>query len=213
MDESAVKLFRVAEHEIDGRTEDSRYPLAGMDRCLSIFTIRGETNAKSRMCLVEFNFGTSTVVRKHLNPPIEERFPWCEYVVRCGWMPSGERLANIGVTFMFSVWAQLLDRKQERIALVELPLSDFIPEDGLVPSPSHKILTSDTSPYWINVGHPLDSTNEKVSDLLHVFDDGRILWTSEASGFRHIYLLNPTLGQSTPLTSGAWQVSGRGNNI
>ena len=59
----------------------------------------------------------------------------------------------------FSVWAQLLDRSQQRLVLVVIPLSLFIPTqsensmeyDGMDFSETIKILIDETSDVWINV--------------------------------------------------------------
>ncbi|HXV61823.1 MAG TPA: DPP IV N-terminal domain-containing protein, partial [Vicinamibacteria bacterium] len=80
---------------------------------------------------------------------------------------------------------QLLDRDQERLELIEVD-----PVTGR----SRSILVEE-SPYWIN-----------VSDDLSYFESGSaFLWTSERTGFRHIYLYRD--GKlASPLTKGDWQV-------
>ncbi|MFB0515843.1 MAG: S9 family peptidase [Candidatus Neomarinimicrobiota bacterium] len=48
-----------------------------------------------------------------------------------------------------------------------------------------------------------------VTDDLHFIDDGRrFIWTSEESGYRHVYLHDLAAGQARALTSGDWEVSG-----
>jgi dipeptidyl-peptidase-4 len=62
---------------------------------------------------------------------------------------------------------------------------------------STTILT-DTDKYWLN-----------LSDDLHFFADGqRFLWTSERSGYRHIYLYDITGKLLKQLTNGDWAVTG-----
>jgi dipeptidyl-peptidase 4 len=57
---------------------------------------------------------------------------------------------------------------------------------------------SEKDQYWIN-----------VSDDLHFLKDGkRFLWTSERSGYRHIYLYDLDGKQVAQLTHGDWEVSG-----
>ena len=57
-------------------------------------------------------------------------------------------------------------------------------------------LLSEQDKYWIN-----------VSDDLHFLDDGqRFLWSSERSGFRHLYLYDLNGQQVAQLTHGDWQV-------
>ena len=62
---------------------------------------------------------------------------------------------------------------------------------------SSTILT-DTDKYWLN-----------LSDDLYFFADGqRFLWTSERSGYRHIYLYDISGKLLKQLTSGDWAVTG-----
>ncbi|HET7106201.1 MAG TPA: S9 family peptidase [Candidatus Acidoferrum sp.] len=57
-------------------------------------------------------------------------------------------------------------------------------------------LLTDKDPYWIN-----------VSDDLHFFEDGkRFLWSSERSGYRHLYLYDMGGKQLTEVTRGEWEV-------
>jgi dipeptidyl-peptidase 4 len=52
-----------------------------------------------------------------------------------------------------------------------------------------------------------DSSWINVSDDLHFFKDGkRFLWSSERSGFRHLYLYGPD-GKPAQLTQGDWEVT------
>ncbi len=53
-----------------------------------------------------------------------------------------------------------------------------------------------------------DSAWVDVTDDLHFIDDGRrFIWTSEESGFRHIYLHDMETGAKQALTSGDWEMS------
>lgn len=57
---------------------------------------------------------------------------------------------------------------------------------------------SESDPYWIN-----------VSDDLYFLRDGkRFLWSSERSGYRHLYLYNLEGKQLGQLTKGDWEVTG-----
>src|SRR5437588_4017253 len=59
------------------------------------------------------------------------------------------------------------------------------------------ILLSDKDAYWIN-----------VSDDLRFLKDGkRFLWSSERSGYRHLYLYDFSVKQPLQLTKGDWEVS------
>ena len=62
---------------------------------------------------------------------------------------------------------------------------------------THTVLT-ESVPNWIN-----------VSDDLHFFSDGkRFLWSSERTGYRHLYLYNLEGQQLAQLTKGEWEVTG-----
>ncbi|MGH9321388.1 MAG: S9 family peptidase, partial [Vicinamibacteria bacterium] len=80
---------------------------------------------------------------------------------------------------------QLLNRGQDELELV---LVD--PAKG-----RSRSAAIERDPYWIN-----------VNDDLHFLDGGkRFLWTSERTGFRHVYLFEN--GGSSALTEGEWEVS------
>jgi dipeptidyl-peptidase 4 len=55
---------------------------------------------------------------------------------------------------------------------------------------------SETDQYWIN-----------VSSDLHFLKDGRFLWSSERSGYRHLYLYDLEGKELAQLTKGEWEVS------
>ncbi len=64
------------------------------------------------------------------------------------------------------------------------------------PPENRKPCLSEQDKYWIN-----------LSDDLHFLGDGkRFLWSSERSGFRHLYLYDLSGKQLAQLTSGDWQV-------
>ena len=59
------------------------------------------------------------------------------------------------------------------------------------------VLLSERDPYWIN-----------VSDDLHFLKDGkRFLWSSERTGYRHLFLYDLTGKQLAQITKGDWEVS------
>ena len=57
-------------------------------------------------------------------------------------------------------------------------------------------LLTEQDQYWIN-----------VSDDLRFFKDGRFLWSSERSGYRHLYLYDSSGKQLAQLTKGDWEVT------
>ncbi len=56
---------------------------------------------------------------------------------------------------------------------------------------------SENDPYWINIG----------DDLYFLKDGKRFLWSSERSGYRHLYLYDLEGKQLAQLTKGEWEVS------
>uniref|UniRef100_A0A182K1I5 Peptidase S9 prolyl oligopeptidase catalytic domain-containing protein n=1 Tax=Anopheles christyi TaxID=43041 RepID=A0A182K1I5_9DIPT len=107
VDESDVSLYTFPSSQSSGRDyEEYRFPRAGT------------SNAKSKLKLVQFrlseNLRITDVCIKELQCPLTFAFPWLEYIVRVGWTPDSKY-----------VWAQLLDRPQQRLELVLLPVDNF----------------------------------------------------------------------------------------
>lgn len=84
-----------------------------------------------------------------------------------------------------SVWVQKLNRVQN-----ELELLSGDPQTG-----ASRVILREADPYWINV------TND-----FRFLSDG-FLWTSERSGFRHIYRYSMSGQLRGQLTQGDWEVS------
>jgi dipeptidyl-peptidase-4 len=62
---------------------------------------------------------------------------------------------------------------------------------------SSRVLLSEKDQYWINIG-----------DELHFLKDGRrFLWSSERSGYRHLYLYDLDGRQIGQVTTGEWEVT------
>ncbi|XP_053659777.1 dipeptidyl peptidase 9 [Anopheles marshallii] len=107
VDESDVSLYTFPSSQSSGRDyEEYRFPRAGTP------------NAKSKLKLVQFrlseNLRITEICIKELQCPLTFAFPWLEYIVRIGWTPDSKH-----------IWAQLLDRPQQRLELVLLPLDNF----------------------------------------------------------------------------------------
>lgn len=83
-----------------------------------------------------------------------------------------------------AVWYELLNRAQTRLELVR--------ED--VGTGAAKTLLVDEDSAWIN-----------LHDDEHFFRDGRLLWSAEASGFRHLLVYGAD-GRPRAITSGPWEV-------
>jgi dipeptidyl-peptidase-4 len=83
-----------------------------------------------------------------------------------------------------AVWYQLENRAQTRLALVRNELGSGRADTLLV----------EVDPAWID-----------LSDDLRFLGDSRLLWSSERSGFRHLYVYG-TDGKAQQITSGPWEV-------
>ena len=80
---------------------------------------------------------------------------------------------------------QRQSRDQQRLELVEATLA----------SGAQRVLVTETAPTWV----PLHNN-------LRFLPDGRFLWSSERSGFEHLYLASEDGSSLTALTSGQWVV-------
>jgi len=193
VDESDVGLYTFpSSQSAGGEYEEYRFPRAGTP------------NSKSKLKLVQFRLGITfqyeEVSIKELATPLNFSFPWLEYIVRVGWTPDGEY-----------VWAQLMDRLQQKLVLVLIPLDNFCePSESPPPSsPEHEdgagscsnswrspidksssplqVIYTETSTTWVNV-HDILSFIE-LNDTSCTF-----LWASEETGYRHLYLVTSSLG-------------------
>lgn len=96
----------------------------------------------------------------------------------------------------YSVWVQLLDRKQQKLELVLLSIDNFCePPPNTYNTENHftstsasvQVIYSEQGPIWIN-----------VNDLLYFLksDDAnevKFIWGSEESEFRHLYLITSSI--------------------
>lgn len=85
-----------------------------------------------------------------------------------------------------TLYVQRESRDQRRLDLLACA-----PDSGAC-----RVLLSETSPHWI-----------ELSDDFRPLADGRFLWSSERSGFRHLYLYAADGRLIRPLTGGEWPVS------
>jgi len=82
---------------------------------------------------------------------------------------------------------QRQSRDQKKLELVEANLA----------SGAQRVLLTETSPTWV-----------PLHDDLRFLPDGRFLWSSERSGYQHLYLASEDGSELTELTSGEWVVDG-----
>eukprot|EP00794_Sanderia_malayensis_P019404 gene19404-21327_t len=175
VDESMVAKHHIVSTSEDGNTQldTYRYPKAG------------SKNAESTLRLVQFSvFKKSkeildgSIFEHELRYELSSLIPWVEYIVRCEWMADGK-----------SVWAQLLNRRQNRLALVRIPLDVFRIKSSSRSEEVHEsnsnieILLEEMSDYWIN-----------LSDIIHFLptvstaSTTKLVWSSEGLGHRHLFL-------------------------
>ncbi|CAH1788869.1 unnamed protein product [Owenia fusiformis] len=175
VDESEVDILHIVspdEHSVD----DYRYPRAGT------------ANAKCILKMLEFSVNENRVCNVkelHMKEALSHMFPWLEYIVRAGWTADSKY-----------VWAQILSRNQDRLALVLISPDNFTMDaydiemqefDQQSSNSGVYMIYQDTSDIWIN-----------VSDILHFFpqissNEISFIWSSEKSGFRHLYHVTSNL--------------------
>lgn len=193
VDESDVLLFKFPSSQPVGiEYEEYRFPRAG------------SPNAKSKLKLVQFTLSETLQIQdiciKDLQHPLTYYIPWLEYIVRVGWMPDSKH-----------IWAQLLNRQQNRLDLIVIPLVNFSdvcsnngseatsPNGSAIvehswqsslakPSGPIQVIWSQVASTWINVNDILEFI--EVTDTQVTF-----IWASEETGFRHLYLVTSLLQQ------------------
>lgn len=184
VDESDVNLFTFPSAH---GGEEYRFPRAGC------------SNAKSTLKMIEFRLSETLritdVCIKELQTPLNYLFPYLEYIVRIGWTPCSQY-----------VWAQLLNRQQQYLELILIPVENFCcePYNSNPSSPDSasekhiwksildksakpiQVIFTERSSQWIN-----------IHDLLYFIDISdncvQFIWSTEESGFRHLILVNSSL--------------------
>lgn len=107
---------------------------------------------------------------------------------RTAWIDrAAEYMARIQWVDSATIVVQLLDRPQEELELIYVD-----PKSGR----SQSILT-ETDDHWLNV----------TDDLTYIRSGREFLWTSERTGFRHIYRYRRDGELMGTLTGGDWQVN------
>jgi len=220
VDESAVEIVRIlgfpsTTPDLRPDVEEFRYPRADMP------------NATSTLRLLRFTLSASQeiidVVHYDLITSLTTVFPWVEYLVRVGWTEDGKH-----------VWAQVLDRSQQRLEMILIPESQFVRSSlpklgsGIEKNgPEHtevspiQVIMSEQSEWWVSVHDILKFLPHPDPTQL------KFLWASEETGYRHLYLVTasivtssyensspdsvlcPRIVSKIPLTSGDWEVVNR----
>ncbi|KAN0028806.1 hypothetical protein ACTFIV_010668 [Dictyostelium citrinum] len=176
-DETNVMDYHIPTPDLKGTTTQYKYPLAG------------EKNSVTKVCLVSFVLPTRTtfqdskieIVKGELFD-LKHQFPWVEYITRAGWTPNGD-----------SIYLQLLDRKQQHLSLVMVPLDVFADSPKTIAK--LPVLIEETTSVWINIEFSFHFLKSIKNQLI---------WSNEQSGYRHLYLIkwdkDFTNIQSTPIT-------------
>ncbi|XP_050676371.1 dipeptidyl peptidase 9 [Leptidea sinapis] len=211
VDESLVNIFSFpSSSSSSGEVEEFRFPRAGTP------------NAKSALKLVTFRLqkATSTVLDYYneghsealppsssegmevtdirwyeMRRPLSEVFPWFEYLARVGWTPCGKY-----------VWVQLLDRKQQKLELALIPLSEFCVRTGYALAGPPNVLADEVEacneqPIQVLVTETAPDAWINVHDILHFLPSPQglsFIWASEETGHLHLYLISADLGTQKP---------------
>ncbi|EDW43570.1 GM23448 [Drosophila sechellia] len=203
VDESEVSVYTFpSSTAVHGRVDEYRFPRTG------------SPNAKSKLKLVQFVLNealqVSEIAIKDLPYSLLAVFSWLEYIVRVGWTPDAKY-----------VWVQGLDRKQQRLDVILIPLDNFCesyssqvstPTDSLGDHSWRSLYSRTITPLQVIYTERSDSWIN-VHDMLHFLDltetSVTFLWASEETGFRHLYLVTASLllsqanGQPDPGSVGA----------
>lgn len=196
-DESHVTTYNIGAPGIRGEVDKYVYPLAGDENAhfslsiaeinvssdgasLSSFATNNDPNANANP-----NNQTPGVKLKHLSPSLKTRFPWCEYIPRLGWCPSGKK-----------IWVQMLDRQQQHSVMIAIDIDQFKdvaePDEGPLVWANQKSELSNKMPVVWDPSSPLMSGVTmlhsevtklwvNVTDICHWFSDGsdRVIIASE----------------------------------
>uniref|UniRef100_A0A3Q3LGU5 dipeptidyl-peptidase IV n=1 Tax=Mastacembelus armatus TaxID=205130 RepID=A0A3Q3LGU5_9TELE len=216
VDESEVEIIHVPSPALEERKTDVyRYPRAGSknpDITLKIAEIRTDNAGK-----------IVSTQEKELPVPFTTLFPSAEYITRAGWTKDGQ-----------FAWAVMMDRRQQRLQLVLLPPTLFVPAnqdeagrqeslDALSDTVQPFIIYQESSDIWINVHdifHPFIQTkddeitfiivNESKTGFCHLYritsviQRGRYHW---AKGYTHSEDdFKCPVKEEVAITSGEWEV-------
>ncbi|KAJ3026251.1 dipeptidylpeptidase, partial [Rhizophlyctis rosea] len=200
VDEGEVEVVCITRQGIDAGVDKYRYPRSG------------KPNVSAEIKILEF---TPKYTNEEPPPPAHRKlwgrydlnvlFPWTEYIVRLGWLPSGE-----------AIWAQLLDRRQQHTVVIRIPVSLFMTyeeyfsssaSEPIHPSSSSasssllqiEILWEEKSEVWIN-----------VTDVLRFLEDDEGRGAGEKEEVNACdckgAVRYPTTTTIRQITGGEWQV-------
>ena len=97
-------------------------------------------------------------------------FPWIEYITRLGWIDNNH------------IFVQVIDRRQTAGAILKISIDAFHSESNLENinlGQGITILFEETSSIWLN-----------IVDIHYFLPDGRLIVSSERTGYRHLYIMS-----------------------
>lgn len=190
-DQSQVDLVNISSW--DGSIESHR------------FTKPGKTNATSQLKLITFRVcrkdgSIADIVHRDLIDDFKSIYPEYEYLLRVGWLNQD------------TIWVQLLNRRQTHTVLVLYSLTK--------PDMTQIIYEERNDLYWISAHDILYFLNGSKwnNQTLKAGSELDFFWSSEESGFRHLYYIKVKIGCGSvhprvllkkQLTEGSWEVSDR----
>lgn len=188
-DQSQVEL--VVTSSSGSAIEGQRYPKPGGKNPVSRLMI-----AKLRLSPKDAKLSDAVVT--DLLPDLNTLFPEYEYLVRAGWL--GQDI----------VWCQLLNRRQTNLVIVLISLSGSFE--------SQIIYEEHNDTYWVGIHDNMHFLNASKVDCQPLVEGSELsfIWSSEESGFRHLYLIKTKLGSAKmspkmifkkQLTEGNWEIS------
>lgn len=188
-DQSSVEIVNIPSW--DGTIEEQRFPKAG------------KPNASSHLKIARFklSFTDNTfydISRSELKPNFKEIFPEYEYLLRAGWL--GQE----------AVWCQMLDRQQKHLVIAIISLTNTFDTQIMYEERNET--------YWVSAHDILYFLNASKIDSQPLVEGSEIsfIWSSEETGYRHLYFIRVRLGsKNTPakvvfkkqLTDGNWEVN------
>ena len=146
--------------------------------------------SKSDLVIAEFSLSERSpevygvqIKRRRLSVPLWELLTGADYLLRVGWTTSGD-----------SVWIQILNRSQQELRLIEIPISCFRTAEEWETSPAEslpplRLLVLERSEFWIN--------SHNLFSIIPNKDKLEFIIASSATNFQHLYHITaPTVPPS-----------------
>ena len=188
-DQSLVEIVKIPSW--DGNTDEQRFPRAGRQ------------NAISKLKLIKFKLSAIDctiydIQETDLISDFKEIYPDHEYLLRAGWL--GQE----------AIWCQMLNRKQTCLVVAIISLTGSL---------NNQIIYEDRNDnYWVSAHDILFFLNSPKMGRQPLVEGSELafIWSSEETGYRHLYLIKVKLGSKQrkvrpflkkQLTDGSWEVN------